>query len=123
MPLAGVGVLCRGKRKFYVFASGETQILRFASGETQILRFASGETQILAYSDTNMLVSPTQNSGVGGLSQREGPTQLFCIAVEREYSLSNGINNLMINACEEKSAIKKLFCHFYFLNIDISLNI
>ena len=111
MPLAGVGVLCRGKRKFYVFASGETQILRFASGETQSL----------AYSDTNMFVSPTKNSGVGGLSQREGPTQLFCITVEREYSLSNGINNLMINACEEKSAIKQLFCHF--LNIDISLNI
>ena len=44
--------------------------------------FASGETQILAFSDTNMLVSPTQNSGVGGLSQRQGPTQLFCVAVE-----------------------------------------
>ena len=29
-----------------------------------------------------MLVSPTQNSDVGGLSQRQGPTQLFCIAVE-----------------------------------------
>ena len=39
--------------------------------------FASGETQISAFSDTNMLVSPTQNSGVGGLSQRQGPTQLF----------------------------------------------
>ena len=44
--------------------------------------FASGETQILAFSDTNMLVSPTQNSGVGGLSQRQGPTQLFRVPVE-----------------------------------------
>ena len=48
----------------------------FASGETQILCFASGETQILAFSDTNMLVYLTQNSGVGGLSQRQGPTFL-----------------------------------------------
>ena len=39
--------------------------------------FALGETQILAFSDTNMLVSPTKNSGVGGLSQRQGTTQLF----------------------------------------------
>ena len=29
-----------------------------------------------------MLVSPTQNSGVGGLSQRQGPTQLFWVPVE-----------------------------------------
>ena len=51
-------------------------------GQTQILCFVSGETRILAFSDTNMLVSPAQNSGVGGLSQRQGPTQLFCVAVE-----------------------------------------
>ena len=37
---------------------------------------------MLAFSDTNMLVSPTQNSGVGGLSQRQGPTQPSCVAVE-----------------------------------------
>ena len=37
-----------------------------------------GGTQILAFLDTNMLVSPRQNCGVGGLSQREW----FCIAVE-----------------------------------------
>ena len=54
----------------------------FVLGETQILCFALGETQILAFSDTNMLVSPTQYSGVGGLSQSQGPTQLFCVAVE-----------------------------------------
>ena len=29
-----------------------------------------------------MSVSPTQNSGVGGLSQRQDQTQLFCVAVE-----------------------------------------
>ena len=72
IPLAGVGVLRQGKCKFYAFCVRETQILCFALGETQIL----------AFSDTNMLVSPTQNSGVGGLSQRQGPTQLFCVAVE-----------------------------------------
>ena len=59
-----------------------TQRLGFCVGETQMLCFASGKTQIIALSDTNMLVSQTQNSGVGGLSQRQGPTQLFCVAVE-----------------------------------------
>ena len=34
--------------------------------------FASG-----AFSDTKMLVSPTQNSGVGGLSQRQGKRNFF----------------------------------------------
>ena len=38
--------------------------------------FALGVTQIFAFLDTNMLVSPTQNSGVGGLSQRQDPTQM-----------------------------------------------
>ena len=33
-----------------------------------------GITHILAFLDTNMLVSPTQNCGIGGLSQREDPT-------------------------------------------------
>ena len=70
IPLAGAGVLRRGKRKFYVLCRGEKQIL--------------------AFSDTNMLVSLTQNSGVGGLSQRQGPTQLFCVAVE--YRLKGYIN-------------------------------
>ena len=30
-----------------------------------------------AFSDTNMLVSPKRNSGVGGLTQRQDPTQMF----------------------------------------------
>ena len=33
-------------------------------------------TQILAFLDTNMLVSPTQYCGVGGLSQQGDPTQI-----------------------------------------------
>ena len=32
--------------------------------------------------DTNMLVSPTQNAGIGGIAQRQPPTPDFCIAVE-----------------------------------------
>ena len=39
-------------------------------------RFGVGVTQILAFLDTNMFVSPTQNCGVGGLSQRKDPTQI-----------------------------------------------
>ena len=46
----------------------------FRLGVTQILGMASGVTQIFAFLETNMLVSPTQNSGVGGISQRQGPT-------------------------------------------------
>ena len=30
-----------------------------------------------AFSVTNMLVSPKRNSGVGGLTQRQDPTQMF----------------------------------------------
>ena len=41
----------------------------FALGLTQILSFASGVMQGLRWlQDTNMLVSPTQNSGVGGIA-------------------------------------------------------
>ena len=46
-------------------------------GFSEILAFALGETQILAFLDTNMLVSPTQNSRVGDIAQRDGPTQMF----------------------------------------------
>ena len=53
--------------------------LGFASGVTQILGLASG---VFAFLDTNMLVSPTQNSGIGGLGQRKAPTQRICIAVK-----------------------------------------
>ena len=75
----------------------------FASGETQILCFASGKTQVLAFSDTNMLVSPTQNSGVGGLSQRQGPTQLFCVAVEyRLKSLKQCKTHLYLHMYPDK---------------------
>ena len=42
-------------------------------GGKQILAFVLGVTQILAFLDNNMLVSPTRNCGVGGLSQRADP--------------------------------------------------
>ena len=42
-----------------------------------MLAFALGVTQILAILDTNMLVSPTQNSRVGGIAQSDGPTHVF----------------------------------------------
>ena len=48
-----------------------------ASGLTQILSFSLGLTQILALGNakiTNMLVSPSQNSGVGGIAQCHPPT-------------------------------------------------
>ena len=48
----------------------------FAFGEMQILDLVSGETQIFALLDTNMLVYPTQNCGVGGLSLCQDPTQM-----------------------------------------------
>ena len=39
--------------------------------------FALGVAQILVFLDTNMVVSPTQNSQLGGVAQRDGPTQIF----------------------------------------------
>ena len=53
-----------------------------ALGVMQILGLASGVMQIFALLDTNMLVSPTQNSGVGGLDQRKAPAREFCVVVE-----------------------------------------
>ena len=45
------------------------------------------------------------------------------ISNEREFvSLSDDMNNYIIKVSPEKWA-KKHFSHFYFLNIDISLNI
>ena len=35
-----------------------------------------GVTQILAFLDTNMLVSPTRNCGIGGLRECKDPTQM-----------------------------------------------
>ena len=48
--------------------------LGFGLGPTQILSFASGEKGLRWLQDTNMLVSPTQNSGVRGIAQRQPPT-------------------------------------------------
>ena len=45
-------------------------------GKTQILAFALGVTQIVVFLNTNMLVSPTRNCGVGGLSQCEDPRRM-----------------------------------------------
>ena len=61
----------------------------FALGVTEILGLASGVMQIFAFLDTRMLVSPTQNSGVGGLDQRRAPTQTFCVAVEYRLKLTS----------------------------------
>ena len=41
-----------------------------------MLAFALEVTQILAFLDTNMLVSPTQNCGLGDLSQCEDPMRM-----------------------------------------------
>ena len=41
----------------------------FVLGEMQILGLVSGVTQIFAFLDTNMLVYPTQNCGIGFVSQ------------------------------------------------------
>ena len=41
-----------------------------------MLGLALGVTQILAFLDTNMLVSPTRNCDVGGLSQHLDQTQM-----------------------------------------------
>ena len=59
--------------------------LGFTLGVTQILGLASGVKLIFAFLDTNMLVSPTQNSGFGGLDQRKAPTRKFCVAVEYRH--------------------------------------
>ena len=57
-------------------------LLGFGFGVMQILGLASRVKQIFAFLDTNMLVSQTQNSGIGGLGQRQAPTQKLCIGVE-----------------------------------------
>ena len=48
----------------------------FALGEMQILGLVLEVTQIFAFFGTNMLVYPTQNFGVGGLSQHQDPTPM-----------------------------------------------
>ena len=49
----------------------------FCVGGNANVMFRIGVTQILAFLGTNMLVYPTQNCGVGGLSQSEDPTRMF----------------------------------------------
>ena len=66
-----------GVTQILAFALGVTQILVFLLGVMQILVFPLGVTQILAFLDTNMLVSPTRNSRIGGIAQRDGPTSVF----------------------------------------------
>ena len=53
-----------------------TYILLTRVGGNVNFRFGVGVTQSLAFLDTNMLVYPMQNRGVGGLSQHEDQTQL-----------------------------------------------
>ena len=48
--------------------------LGLALGVNQTLGLALGVTQIFALLDTNMLVSPMQNSGIEALDQRKAPT-------------------------------------------------
>ena len=48
----------------------------FCVGGNANLYFALGVTQILAFLNANILVSPTQNCGVGGLSQCQDPMQM-----------------------------------------------
>ena len=50
--------------------------LGFGIRGNAMLVFALGVTQILAFLGTNMLVSPTRNCGVGGLSQRDDPKRM-----------------------------------------------
>ena len=47
----------------------------------QILGLALGNANFHIL-DTNMLVSPTQNAGVGGIVQRRPQRQVFCVLVE-----------------------------------------
>ena len=43
----------------------------------QISSFVLGVTQILAFLNTNILVSPLQNSQIGGTAQRDGQMRVF----------------------------------------------
>ena len=74
-----VKILRWGPNATYVPLTG-VGVLRL--GLTQILGLASGVMQIFTFLDTNMLVSPTRNSGVGGLYQRKDPTRKLCVAME-----------------------------------------
>ena len=64
-----------GQREFLRWGLTQRENSRwgFVLGVTQILCFALGVKQILAILDTNMLVSPTGNCGVGGSKPTPGP--------------------------------------------------
>ena len=49
---------------------------RVLRGVMEMLCFALGVRQILAFLDTDMLVYPTQNCGLGGVSQCQDPTRM-----------------------------------------------
>ena len=51
-------------------------------GGSATLAFVLGVMQILAFLDTNMLVYPTRNCSIGGLSQCKDPMRMDCVAVE-----------------------------------------
>ena len=59
---------------------------KFVFGITQILSLVLGVMQILGYLDTNMLVSATQNSRIGGIAQCK------CFRVTVEYRLKDTQN-------------------------------
>ena len=78
-------ILCWGPNATYIPLTGG-----FVLGITQILGLASGVMQIFTFLDTNMLVSPMQNSAAEGLDQRKAPPREFYIAVEyRLYCKQN----------------------------------
>ena len=88
IPLARVGILRWGWRKFY------------------ILRWLE---------DTNMLVSQTKNSGVGGIARRHPRRQVFCVAVE--YRL----NTRIMRECSSCSA-QILNGRYYLICINVSFS-
>ena len=75
-----------------------------ALGVTQIFVFALGVTHIFAFLDTNMLVSPTRNSSIGGPDQHDPPTREVCVAVEYRLkrftsgSVRAGMSNLSVGS-------------------------
>ena len=71
--------------------------------------------------DTNMLVSPTQKSGVGGIAQRQPRRQVFCIAVEyRLNSLLVCCRSLMSNQLLNALPRLPLGKDFMFLVLSLS---
>ena len=67
----------------------------FALGETQILGLASGVMEILAFLDTNVLVYPTQNCGIWGLSHLQDPRPM----VSRHSGISRHSEDIFLTFC------------------------